>query len=169
MKSQYIGFLTIQHQIFGVCPKCRDLFRLSDCRIYSTKKPAKSWMDDLGAANDKLARREERLDEREEAIREQARAKGRKAASRMARKIDPVFTPRHLNPDDAKVLFHPVDYVVFRGMTSGNTIREVIMLDRETTSKTHRQVQRSIERAIDRGNYEWATLRVQDDGSIKEE
>lgn len=44
-----------------------------------------------------------------------------------------------------------------------------IMLDRETKQSSHRTVQRSIERAVEHGSYEWQTLRVQEDGQIKTE
>jgi len=33
----------------------------------------------------------------------------------------------------------------------------------------HRALQRSIEKVVERENYEWQTLRVQEDGKIKEE
>jgi predicted Holliday junction resolvase-like endonuclease len=74
-----------------------------------------------------------------------------------------------LNPDDAKVLFHPVDYVVFKGMKSAGPIKEIAFLDRETKSKERRTIQKSIERAVEKEHYEWLTIRVNEDGSIREE
>jgi predicted Holliday junction resolvase-like endonuclease len=162
-------FFSIQRRIFGVCPKSGQIFRLSDCRVYLKKKPTKDWMDRIEAEDDRLLKSEERLDEKEESLREKAREKGRKLAHKMICKVDTVFTPRRLNPDDAKVLFHPVDYVVFKGMKSGNQIREIAFLDRKNKSKEQRTIQKSIERAIEREHYEWLTIRVNVDGSIKEE
>jgi hypothetical protein len=54
-------------------------------------------------------------------------------------------------------------------MKNGNSIKSIVMLDRQTESPEHRRLQKSIERLIERGNYDWLTLRVLDDGSIKEE
>ena len=51
-------------------------------------------------------------------------------------KIDPVFTPRRLNPDDAKVLFHPIDFVVFDGMKNADQVKRIVLLDRESSSAT---------------------------------
>jgi predicted Holliday junction resolvase-like endonuclease len=137
--------------------------------MYSTKKPGIDWLDRLQAESERLDKVEERIEARQGQVREQAKEKGRSQAMRLVRKIDPVFTPRKLNPDDAKVIFHPIDYIVFKGMSSGNSIRSIVFLDRQSPSKRHRQLQGSIEHTIERERYEWVTLRVQDDGKIKEE
>jgi Predicted secreted endonuclease distantly related to archaeal Holliday junction resolvase len=169
MKSDILKFFNLQRQIFGICPNCGQFFRLSDCKVYVKTRPTKDWMDKLNLKAQRLEAIEERIDEQEESLREKAREKGRKEASQLIRKIDRVFTPRRLNPDDAKVVFHPIDYVVFNGMKNGNSIKSIVMLDRQTESLEHRRLQKSIERLIERGNYDWLTLRVLDDGSIKEE
>jgi len=85
------------------------------------------------------------------------------------RKIDPVFTPRKLNPDDAKVIFHPIDYIVFNGMKAPEPIKNIILLDRQAIGTDHRALQKSIEKVVEHENYEWQTLRVQEDGKIKVE
>lgn len=36
------------------------------------------------------------------------------------KQVDKVIHPQKLNPDDAKVIFHPVDYAVFNGMKDSN-------------------------------------------------
>lgn len=166
MTSDLIPFFAMQRSIFGICPCCGELFRLSDCKVFMKVRPVADWMDNLEQGGGKLDRAEERLAAKEHSIRQEAREKGRKRARAIIRKVDPVFTPRRLNPDDAKVIFHPVDYLVFNGMKQGGAIRDLIFLDREAREREHRQLQRSIERAIEKGHYEWQTLRVDQDGSI---
>jgi predicted Holliday junction resolvase-like endonuclease len=90
-------------------------------------------------------------------------------ARRAITRIDPIFAPRRLNADDAKVLFHPVDYVVFCGMKDLGTVKEIVLLDRKAEAPKRRCVQRSIEKVVEAGKYEWLTLRVQNDGTIVEE
>jgi len=167
MKSDILKLFTLQRQLFGVCPKCNDLFRLSDCKIYLKKKPISDWMDALNLKSERLERFSGKLDEKEEELREKARQKGRQEAQRVIRRIDPVFTPRKLDPGDAKVIFHPIDYVVFNGMKKGSSMRNIVLLDRQEKGKAHRSLQRSIERVVERDNYEWQTLRVKEDGKIK--
>ena len=84
--------------------------------------------------------------------------------------VTPIALPGSykLNPDDAKVIFHPIDYVVFDGMKK-ESIKNIILLDRQEKGTDHRAVQKSIERVVEQENYEWETLRVQEDGKIKVE
>jgi predicted Holliday junction resolvase-like endonuclease len=161
----YSIYLTAQRGIFGICPKCMDFFRLSDCKVFSKKKPAPDWMDVVEKETERLAEFEQKIGEMEDELREKAREKGRKQALNVVKKIDPVFAPRKLNPDDAKVIFHPIDYVVFNGMKTAS-IENIIFLDRQTSDKNHKKTQKSIERTIDKENYCWQTIRVCDDGKI---
>jgi predicted Holliday junction resolvase-like endonuclease len=165
MSTDALRFLVLHRQIFGICPKCLEFFRLSDCRVFAWKKPTQDWMDKLVSDGDRLDARMQSLREGEEELREGARGKGRYVAQLVARKVDPVFTPHKLNPDDAKVIFHPIDYVVFNGMKEGK-MKNVILLDRQRERAEHQRVQRSIERAVERDRYEWQTLRIQDDGKF---
>ena len=169
MISSVLQFFNLRRKIFGVCPHSGEFFRLADCALFTRTAPIQDWMDKLEGASAKLDFAEENLAEKVESLREVARRQGRKLAQALARKLDSVFTPRRLDPDDAKVLFHPVDYLVFKGMKTGPSISELLFLDRETRDSEHKQIQRSIEKVIDRGHYEWLTLRVKDDGTIQEE
>lgn len=169
--NQIVDFFSLHRQIFGTCPNqdCGELFRLSDCQIYLRKKPIANWMDELDRMDLRLAQLEEKLQEKVEEMREEAREKGRRLAQRTVRKIDPIFTPRKLNPDDAKVIFHPIDYVVFNGMKRGAQIKSVILLDREGTTAEQRRLQNSIEKTVEKGRFGWKTLRVANDGSVTAE
>jgi predicted Holliday junction resolvase-like endonuclease len=168
MKSDIVKFFGLQRQIFGVCPKCQDIFRLSGCKIYIRKKPIADWMDKITLEENRLDGLEEKLEEKKKDLQEKAREAGRKLAQRAVKKIDPVFTPHKLNPDDAKVIFHPIDYVVFDGLKK-ESIKKIILLDRQEKGTEHRGLQKSIEKAVEREKYGWQTLRVQEDGKIKVE
>ena len=169
MKSDIVNLFNSQRQIFGVCPHCDDLFRLSETKIYMKKRPVKDWMDELDLRLERLDRLEEKIEEKKEELQEKAREKGRKAAQLKIKKLDPIFTPRKLNPDDAKVILHPIDYIVFNGMKNEEPMKNVILLDRRVKEGNHRTVQKSIERVLEHEHYEWQTLRILDDGKIKVE
>jgi predicted Holliday junction resolvase-like endonuclease len=168
MKADLIAFYRIQRNIFGVCPRSGTIFRLSDCKVYLRTEPTRDWMDEIERESERLDRLEGRLDECEEGLREVARKKGRSLAMQAVRALDPVFSPRKLNPDDAKVLFHPVDYVVFKGMKSG-LMKTIILLDRASASGERASLQRSVERAVETASYEWLTIRIGADGVVSEE
>ena len=126
-------------------------------------------MDRLGKEEERLSKIEEKLAEKEDMLREKAREKGRVLAQKKVRRVDPIFHPRRLNPDDSKVIFRPIDYIVFNGMKDGGSIKNIVLLDRETKEGNHRAIQKSIERVVEKESYEWQTLRVQEDGKIKVE
>lgn len=169
MKDEILKFFRIQRQIFGICPNSGLFFRLSDCKIYTKERPAADWMDGLQAEELKLDRYEEKMLADRAELQAAAQEKGRKKAARIIRKADPLFRPRKLDPDDAKVIFHPVDYLVFKGMKSAGEITKLVFLDRETRMKDQRRVQGSIEKAVEKGKYDWVTLRIGEDGGVVEE
>ena len=166
MKSELIKFFAIQRQIFGVCTCCGEIFRLSDANVYIKKKPVPDWMNKLDQSNARLDRTEEKINSEEAEVREIAREKGRVAADKTTKKIDKIFYPNKYNPDDAKVMFHPVDFLVFNGMKN-NDITNLVLFDREVKERGQKALQKSIEKTVSRENYEWITMRVAEDGSVE--
>lgn len=170
MKDAVELFSTMR-SVFGICPCCGNIFRLSDCRVFLQGIPKKDWKDKLETQDLAINKLELAIDENERGMRTKAAAKGRRDAQRAINKLDPIFSPLRLHADDAKVLFHPVDYVVFNGMNSSELriAKSIVLLDREKKEPGRRQLQKSIEEVIDRGNYEWITLRVSNNGTMKQE
>jgi predicted Holliday junction resolvase-like endonuclease len=162
-----IDFFEMHRNIFGVCPQCKGLFRLSDSRVFLKTKPTPDWMDNLDKKNACLDRMEERIAEQEAELRAKAQERGRLQAQRTINKLDPIFHPMRLNPDDAKVIFHPVDFVVFDGMKLTKSAKRILLLDKATREVQQRALQRSIEKTIEKGNLDWETLRVNEDGKIE--
>jgi len=172
MKKEVFSFFSSLRQIYGVCPCCGDFFRLSDCKLYQKARPGKDWMERLDDEIEKLEKRAERIQAKIEETREKALEAGRKEADKLVKKIDPIFRPLNLNPNDGKVIFHPVDFIVFKGMNTkalSNCIDKVILLDHNNKKGEQLKIQKSIEKAILKKSYEWITLRVKENGQIIEE
>ena len=169
MSNEIINFFEIERQIFGICPnpKCGEFFRLSECKIFLKGEKAKDWLDQLQKQQEKIDRAEEKLEEKRREIMEAAREKGRKQALEVIKTIDRVFTPKGLNPDDAKIIFHPIDYVVFNGMKETKKINNIVLFDRERKDADSKRLQRSIQKTIESGNYEWQTIVIDESGAIK--
>jgi predicted Holliday junction resolvase-like endonuclease len=166
MSAEFLKMFELQQHIYGVCPHSGKVFRLSECQLFLGKAPKPDWFDLLRKEEQALVTKEEKLIANKAEIQEEARIEGRALAARSVKKIDPVFTPRKLNPDDAKVLFHPVDYVVFNGMKEGEGVSEIMLLDRRSRNQQHRHLQKSIEKAITKQRFDWQTLRVENSGAI---
>jgi predicted Holliday junction resolvase-like endonuclease len=66
-----------------------------------------------------------------------------------------------------QTVIHPVDYIVFNGMKTGQ-IKNLILMDKSKRTADKR-LQQSIQKVIEKKNYEWITLRVEENGNIKQE
>ena len=161
-----LEFFNLSRQIFGVCPNTKTIFRLSDGHVYTKTKPMKDWMQIFDNKSSVLEDKEAKLEEERSKIKVKARIAGRKEADKIVRKIDKIFTPNKLNPDDSKVIFNPVDFVVFNGLKDDN-MKNVLFYDEKKTDNNERELQRSLEKTIEKGNYEWVTIRIDNDGNIK--
>jgi predicted Holliday junction resolvase-like endonuclease len=167
MKPDIISFFELQRRIFFICPDCDEIVRLSDCRLYLRKKPKEDWLDAIDREIKRLDDLEEKIGEKKQALQQAAALRGRNEARKTIKKIDRIFTPLKLNPDDSKALLHPIDYVVFDGMTGdGGEIKKLVLLDNQKVMANRATLQKSIAETVHKGRYEWQTLRVGDDGEI---
>jgi predicted Holliday junction resolvase-like endonuclease len=153
-------------EILCVCPCCGEIFRLSEARLYYGRLPRPSWFDELREETERLELAESRLQEELERLRERAGAQAERKVRRELRSRDKLFTPLGYYPKDARALLDPVDYVVFDGLSTGERVRSVVLLDLPARDAERERVQQSIERVVERGYVEWRELRVRDDGSV---
>src|SRR5947209_14401634 len=154
-------------QLMAVCPACGEPFYVSEARPYYEGDKPHSSLDKLRAEERRLEEAEQRLDDLERALRQRAARAGRRATKRLLQKIDPIFSGSGYDPQDVKVMFHPVTYVVFDGMAKGE-VKEVQLLAMPPQNQLSEQVQSSIEQAVNQGNFEFRTLRVNDNGRVSE-
>lgn len=172
MQKEVLDFYSMLRHTFGVCPCCGEIFRLSDCKLFQKKKPEIDWKEEIDNEIRKLDLLEEKILEKIESTKEAARTVGRKNADKLVRKLDKIFLPLKLNCNDCKVIFHPIDFIVFNGMNNNHgdcTIKEILLIDKNNKSGQYLQIQKSIANAIQTKNYDWLTLRVENDGKIVEE
>ena len=152
-------------RIYGFCPCCGEPFRLSDAQLVTGGPDPRTPFDVLEDERDKLAMAQERFEEAEGRMRSKAREAGRVLAQRRLQRLLPFFTKRRLAPQDIKVLFHPVEYIGFRGMSDGGCTG-IEFIDRPATTKEHGALQNSIDTALAKRRVEWQTFRVDQSGTI---
>lgn len=153
---------------FCQCSNCKNIYRLTDSPIFKDVRPKLDWMEKLDREIGVLEEREARLKAKIQQARINATIEGRKAANEHIAQFDTIFKPLDLNPDDAKVQFHPIDYIVFNGMNDpcDQRIRNLVLLDRkENTSPT----QSSIASCIHEEKYGFLTIKIREDGTVVEE
>jgi predicted Holliday junction resolvase-like endonuclease len=160
-------FLREQRHIFGVCPECHEVSRLTDIQISYKVRYVPDWLETLEREESQLEGRKERLEERAKEIRLRTlETTRRKLLPLKLKAVSPVFKKARVMPQDVKVLLHPIDYVCFDGLYSQDILRKIVFLDSKPMTNLERRVQTSISRAIARSALEWTTMRVGNDGRI---
>ena len=161
----FVEAFTGFQRLYGLCPCCGELFRLSEAAIFVSTPPPKTDFDKLREEEDKLEAAMSRFEGIEEGVREGARAKGKAAAKSRLAAIAPFFTAKKIDPNDVKVLFDPILYLVFQGMTDG-ACKQLQFVDPPPDTPERVKLHRTLTSALRAGSVEWRTLEVQDDGRI---
>jgi predicted Holliday junction resolvase-like endonuclease len=159
-------------EVLAICPCCGEIFRLVEGKfIFPQKRPKTCEYLELVALEnrladqeDRLASAEERFDKRLESQREQLTEQGRRLAKRKLRKIDPTFSAKDIDPQDVKVIFDPVEYIIFHGLNSGDGVDFVEFVSRSPDSKAQEAIVKSIDKTVRDGDVEFETLHMKDDG-----
>jgi predicted Holliday junction resolvase-like endonuclease len=167
------SFIQGGQSLNALCPHCKEVFQVLHARfIFPSRDPGKCEYADLLALENltyKRTNRLERIQERQSSVLEELRiraiAQGKTLARKQLLKIDQVFSARKVDPQDVKVLFDPVDYIVFRGLNHEG-VNEVRFVNHEPKNFVEERIVRSIAKVIKTGDVEFNVLRVNKDGTI---
>ena len=152
--------------ILCVCPKCNHLSRLSDLHLRSKDKVPKTWLDDYEFNLQKIRQQETEFEEKEGEIREKAAERGRAQVPDIVRRsMDSQFAKLRYDPYDIKPLLHPVEFVIFNGMNSGE-LNDIVLLSRGSQNQYLQNLQKSVAKAIEDKLYDWKVARVDLDGNV---
>ena len=152
-------------RLFGFCPCCREPFRLSDAMLFQRSVPPRTAWDELEDERNAVSRARERLDTDRAKLKAKATEQGQKERDRRLRNLTGFFRKSRIEVKDLKLIFHPVDYVSFVGL-SKETCTRVELIDREPDSRQRERLQKSLEGTIQAGNVTWSTVRIDDSGAI---
>jgi predicted Holliday junction resolvase-like endonuclease len=83
-------------------------------------------------------------------------------------KLIPGLSAADSTSKDLKTIGYPVKFISFEGKQSKN-VSKMKLIDYEATSANQESIHSSITKAIEAGNLEWKTLRVEEDGRLTEE
>lgn len=169
-------FIQGGQRLIAQCPHCDELFQILHARfIFPSKDPGRCDYADLlamQAATHRLGGRLSRAQDRHQSVLDElsadALARGQRHARRQLLKIDQVFSAKRVNPQDVKVLFDPVDYVVFHGLNGGG-VKEIRFVNHEPESHQQERLVRAIAKVIRAGDYGFSVLRVDSQGAIEGE
>lgn len=161
-------------EILVICPCCGDIFRLVEGKFIFPKKPPKAceYLSLVGLKK-KLDREDVLLNSSEyefdktlNAQRQQLTEQGRKQAKKNLNEIDPIFSGTGVDPQDVKVIFDPVEYVVFHGLASERGVQFIEFISRSPNNRRQEVLIESISKTIKNGDVEFETLHMRNDGSF---
>ncbi len=169
MKAPIVAAFQDFQRIMVVCPKCGGIHLLSELKLSYGAKARPTWLDALRREEKKIEAAEERFEEQRTELQEAAREKGRRQLPALLKKSVPEACRLGYYPQDMKAMFDPVDFVVFDGMSLKGQVRRVVLLDGPPKNRRRERVQRSLAKVLKKGNYEWRTVRLGEDGRIVEQ
>ena len=74
------------------------------------------------------------------------------------------------DPKDIKAIWHPIDYMVFCGLTSDtDELKKIAFLSKQTNLLSLQKIRQSIQSAIEQDAYDWQVLRITNSGEIQVE
>jgi predicted Holliday junction resolvase-like endonuclease len=160
--------------ILVICPCCGELLRVAELSLRYTGKFERTVLDDLRQHEKRIEKKQEALDrqldrfeEKEAALRQAAAERGRNRMKRLIRRIDPSIGKLKYDPQDIKVIAHPVDLIVFDGLNSGGShIKNIIFIARSKV-QTYKGMRRSLARTLEKGKFLWETVQVSVEGKVE--
>lgn len=149
-----------------VCPNCNKISRVSDLRLSSNDKSAKTWLDKYDSKIISIEKKEDKYREEEESMKEKARERGRAMVPRLIKKsMDERLAKLKYDPYDIKALLHPIDFVVFDG-NHQKMLKSVVLMSRKTQNENLLQLHKGIVNTIKDRKYDWKEVRVSEDGQV---
>jgi predicted Holliday junction resolvase-like endonuclease len=168
MVNSIVNIFQSFRTILCVCPCCGDILRLADLTLKYKGKTSKTWLDTYDTKARSVDEKVQEFEEKEKEIRDKATERGRSQVPIIIRKsMSSEFTSFRYNPYDIKALLHPVDFVVFNGMTEKDTVDDIVFLSKKHDDPTLQKLRQSIASTIDNGKYSWQVARVDIDGKIE--
>ena len=165
-------FFKEQRHVFGVCPNpdCREISRLADIRISYEAKYAKDWLDVVQDQVRAWGEKKDDLEERKKEIKNKAIEKARRTIlPKKLKSVSPLFEKPRIQPEDIKLVSHPIDFIAFDGLITEGALKRIVLLESQGSRKLRSTVESSIERTVGNDKYDWTTLRVDEEGKITQE
>lgn len=186
-----IFFYKEQHFIFGICPCCAEIFQLSEATLFipgkqitlpelraihaeenkvdQAEQKLESLSEKWESLNDKYEVEKSLYDIEEPEIIRKVKITGRRKANNLINKFDSTFTKKKIDLHDINLVFYPIEYIVFPGMTAKKDFSNIYLYSKKPRSRNDEKLINSIEGTLKKGNIEFTVIRIDDKGKISYE
>jgi predicted Holliday junction resolvase-like endonuclease len=163
MIDAMMGFFETGQEIYGECPCCGDIFRVSEIRVFYGKKPPKDWLDRLEEKGSQLDEDRKQFEQDRDKIVSNAIERSRVIyIGKTLEHIAPIFPQVEHHPRDVRGLFDPIDYVAFNGMFEKKSIDSISFIEIKTGKSKLTPIQRKIRDAVEDQRVEWKMYNITD-------
>jgi len=156
MINTMMAFFKASDELYGVCPCCDDVFRMSEVRIFSGKKPPKDWLSDFKKRSQELEKRMREFEQEKKKISKKAIEQS--ASTRVGQLLEKFahYIPQvEHNPVDMVPIFQPIDYISFDGWADNKEVSEISFIEIKTGKSRLTDIQKSIRDAVDDKRVIW--------------
>lgn len=168
MNTDLMGVFQSFRTILCICPRCGNLMRLSDLRLKYKGEAPRTWLDTHDLNSRRLQTQEEEFAGQERKLRTAAHERAhRKVPELICKCMDRDLARFKYNPYDIKLLSHPVDFVVFNGLSDGQKIEDITFLSKRTENSSLDQIRDSLAAVVDSAQYDWRVARVSIEGNVE--
>ncbi|MBN2256628.1 MAG: hypothetical protein JW704_02240 [Anaerolineaceae bacterium] len=152
-------YIQTRNQIAGRAQELYDRWREVDI-VYIREEQNR-----LASADARL-RFEEWLQEKEKGIREDASSKSQAVTmGKVTEHFIPHLPEFKFNPQDARFIGSPIDFVVFDGLSEGN-LRQVVFVEVKSGGSTLTTRERRVRDVVQAGNVMWQQVKTKVKGSL---
>ena len=172
METPFDAYFREQRHIFGVCPnaECRAVKRLAQIRISYRARYEKDWLDRVDDQTAFWEEKQSELKEKRKELRQSYIGEARRTVlPRKLRFASQLYLRQNVQPEDIKVVLHPLDFIGFDGLITNEKLRRIVLLDSKLNTPYRGKIQQSIEKVVNDTKYDWGVLRIDDDGKITQE
>lgn len=162
MKKDIINELKSDANIYAECPTCGEAFPLSTAIMFRVEGPIPEDAKQL------IEKKKKDIKNRWEAIlnrRNELKERSKKATvsvniGKILEKVAPAIKGFKFDPHDCRALFEPIDYIIFKGLTSHKGIVDSIsFVDIKTGGALLTKHQKRIKEAVKSGKVAWDCYR----------
>jgi predicted Holliday junction resolvase-like endonuclease len=171
MIDAMMAFFETGQEIYGVCPCCEEIFRVSEMQIFYGKKPPKDWLDDLRGRKKKLKEDTKSFELEKKKIIDKAIERSLSIRiGKTLEKIAPIIPQLGHHPSDVRGIYEPIDFIAFNGMFKKKDIDTISFIEIKTGASSLNRIQRRIRDAVNDGRVDWRMYNVTDiiDSSLNE-
>lgn len=159
-------------KIFCECHRCKHIFRLSEIEIHGAETQPKDWLSQIDEKirnlENKIERAEELFSQKRALIVERERKNIERETYKKINRLVPNFSSVRFNTRDVKAVGFPIKFISFDGKDEG-WVKKIRLIDFHPETSSQERMLVSIAGAIKKGNLEWKTLRITDEGQVEEE